>query len=63
VIVSWIFLAHQVGGSIAAFGAGMIRSESGSYLLAFIASGAACLAASMLVLRITPRGKLVMAAE
>jgi MFS family permease len=48
VIVSWIFLAHQVGGSIAAFGAGMIRSESGSYLLAFIARHAA---------------KLVMAAE
>ncbi len=63
VIVSWIFLAHQVGGSIAAFGAGAVRSASGSYLLAFLASGVACLAASMLVLRITPRGKLVMAAE
>jgi MFS family permease len=63
VIVSWIFLAHQVGGSIAAFGAGAVRSVSGSYLLAFLASGIACLAASMLVLRITPRGKMVMAAE
>jgi predicted MFS family arabinose efflux permease len=63
VIVSWIFLAHQIGGSIAAFGAGAVRSASGSYLLAFLASGVACLAASMLVLRITPRGKLVMAAE
>ncbi len=61
VIVSWIFLAHQVGGSIAAFGAGAVRSASGSYLLAFMASGVACLAASMLVLRITPRGKLVAA--
>jgi MFS family permease len=63
VIVSWIFLAHQVGGSIAAFGAGLVRSTSGSYLLAFLASGIACLAASMLVLRITPRGKLAIAAE
>jgi MFS family permease len=63
VIISWIFLAHQVGGSIAAFGAGMVRSVSGSYLLAFLASGLACLAASMLVLRITPRGKLAIAAE
>jgi hypothetical protein len=63
VIVSWIFLAHQIGGSIAAFGAGAVRSASGSYLLAFLASGVACLAASMLVLRITPRGKLVVAAE
>ena len=62
VIVSWIFLAHQIGGSIAAFGAGAVRSASGSYLLAFLASGVACLAASMLVLRITPRGKRVVAA-
>ncbi len=63
VIVSWIFLAHQVGGSIAAFGAGAVRSASGSYLLAFLASGLACLAASMLVLRITPRRRLVVVAE
>ena len=63
VIVSWIFLAHQIGGSIAAFGAGAVRSTSGSYLLAFLASGVACLAASMLVLRITPRAKLAVAAE
>src|SRR3984957_3052731 len=63
VIVSWIFLAHQIGGSIAAFGAGAVRSASGSYLLAFLASGVACLAASMLVLRIAPRGKIVVVAE
>jgi MFS family permease len=63
VIVSWVFLAHQVGGSIAAFGAGAVRSASGSYLLAFLASGIACLGASLLVLRITPRGKMVVAAE
>jgi MFS family permease len=63
VIVSWIFLAHQIGGSIAAFGAGAVRSASGSYLLAFLASGVACMAASMLVLRITPRAKLAVAAE
>lgn len=64
VIVSWIFAAHQVGGAIAAVGAGAVRSASGSYLLAFVASGAACLMASMLVLRITPRGdRVAVAAE
>ena len=62
VIVSWIFASHQVGGAIAAFGAGAVRSFSGSYLLAFVASGAACLMASMLVLRITPRGERVAVA-
>ena len=62
VIVSWIFASHQVGGAIAAVGAGAVRSVSGSYLLAFVASGVACLLASMLVLRITPRGARVTAA-
>ena len=61
VIVSWIFAAHQVGGALAAFGAGTVRSLSGSYLMAFIASGVACLLASMLVLRVTPRGGLAVA--
>lgn len=62
VIVSWIFAAHQVGGALAAFGGGTIRSMSGSYMMAFVASGAACLMASLLVMRITPRSKLAAAA-
>ena len=52
VIMSWIFATHQIGGALAAFGAGEVRTWTGSYLLAFMASGIACLAASMLVLRI-----------
>jgi predicted MFS family arabinose efflux permease len=63
VIVSWIFAAHQVGGSLAALGGGAVRSVSGSYMIAFLASGLACLMASLLVLRITPRGTLVAVAE
>ena len=61
VIISWIFLAHQIGGSLAAFGAGAVRSLSGSYLVAFMASGVACLAASLLVLRVTSRDAKVAA--
>ena len=53
VILSWIFAGHQVGGALAAFGAGAIRSTNGDYLLAFIASGLACLVASLLVLRVS----------
>jgi len=53
VIVSWIFCAHQVGGSLAAVAAGAVRDATGSYMLAFLASGAACLMASLLVLRIS----------
>jgi MFS family permease len=52
VIMSWIFATHQIGGAMAAVGAGVVRTYSGSYLLAFLASGLACLMASILVLRI-----------
>ena len=47
--------------ALAAFGAGAVRSLSGSYMMAFIASGLACLMASMLVLRVTPRGAVAVA--
>jgi predicted MFS family arabinose efflux permease len=52
VIVSWIAAAHQLGGALAALGAGEVRSLTGSYVLAFAGSGALCLIASLLVLRI-----------
>jgi predicted MFS family arabinose efflux permease len=52
VIMSWIFATHQIGGALAAVGAGVVRTWTGSYLLAFLASGLACLMASMLVMRI-----------
>jgi predicted MFS family arabinose efflux permease len=63
VLVSWIFAAHQIGGASAAFGAGAVRSAEGSYLLAFVASGMACLAASALVLRISRPAPALAAAE
>ena len=61
VIVSWIVCGHQIGGAVAALGAGVMRNATGSYLAAFIASGAACLIASLLVLRIARRPVLVLA--
>jgi MFS family permease len=62
VIVSWIFAGHQVGGALAAFGAGAVRSATGDYLLAFVTSGVACLMAAAMVLRVTrPEPALVPA--
>lgn len=61
VIVSWIFCAHQIGGSLAAVGAGAVRTATGSYMVAFLASGLACVMASLLVLRIARRPALVAA--
>lgn len=61
VIVSWIFAGHQIGGALAALGAGETRSLLGSYLPAFIASGVACGLAALLVLRISRRPGFVVA--
>jgi MFS family permease len=63
VIVSWIFAGHQVGGALAAIGAGTVRTLTGNYLLAFLTSGLACLLASLLVLRVTRPVATLAAAE
>jgi hypothetical protein len=46
---------------LAALGGGLARNATGSYLIAFIASGAACLLASLLVLRIARRPAMAIA--
>lgn len=63
VLVSWIASGHQIGAAIAALGAGLVRSATGSYFSAFFASGLACLLASVLVLRIARRPLALVAGE
>src|SRR5271170_3251147 len=41
VIISPVFAAHRLGGALAAFGAGVVRSAAGDYSLAFVTLGAA----------------------
>jgi sugar phosphate permease len=48
----WIFCGHQLGAAAAAYGAGLIRTDFGDYLSAFMIAGAFCLLASLLVLGI-----------
>ncbi len=45
VIYGWIGASHQLGASLAAFGAGQIRSDLGDYRMAFWIAGALCLLA------------------
>ncbi len=52
VAFGWIFAGHQIGASFGALGAGIIRTSTATYTLAFLAAGAFCLVASLLVLRI-----------
>ncbi len=50
VVYGWIFTAHQLGAASVASAAGIIRTTTGSYQLAFLASGALCLVAAGLCL-------------
>jgi len=45
VIYGWIGASHQLGASLAAFGAGAIRTELGDYRMAFLIAGVLCLIA------------------
>jgi MFS family permease len=56
VIYGWVFAAHQIGGSIAALGAAVLRVKLGDYALSFYLSGALCLITSYFVLQIA-KGK------
>lgn len=49
VMFGWIAAMHQLGAAAAAWLAGLIRVGTGSYLAAFMAAGALCLMASVLV--------------
>lgn len=42
IVFGWVFAAHQVGAAFAAFGAGVVRDQTGSYTYAWLAGAAMC---------------------
>jgi len=55
IVFGWIAVGHQAGAAVAAFGAGLIRQEVGSYTPAFLASGILALVASVVVVTLALR--------
>ena len=51
VVYGWVFAAHQVGGSIAALGAALLRVKFGDYASAFYITGLLCVITSYFVLQ------------
>jgi predicted MFS family arabinose efflux permease len=49
VVFGWIFASHQIGAAVAAFGAGLTRSLTNTYLPAFFFAGSMCLVAAGIV--------------
>ncbi len=47
VVFGWIFAAHQIGGAVAAWGAGTSRDVMATYLPAFFVAGLACFVAAL----------------
>ena len=58
VVFGWIFCSHMLGASLAAWGAGAIRTWFGGYGWAFGSAGLLCLFASGLVMQIERRPRL-----
>ena len=52
VMFGWIAASHQIGAATAAWAAGTLRTDTGSYLSAFVTAGIICLLASVMVLSI-----------
>ena len=60
-IFGWIFLAHQLGGAMAATGSGVIRVWLGDYQFAFLTGGVLALIAAGLALKIRrPRQRVTL---
>jgi MFS family permease len=49
VVFGWIFTGHQLGAASAAYGAGLTRTLTGSYLPAFVVSGLLCIVATLIL--------------
>ncbi len=56
VVYGWVFTGHQIGASVAAFGAAVLRVKLGDYALSFYIGGVLCLVAAAAVLFIA-RGR------
>jgi sugar phosphate permease len=54
-VYGWVFAGHQVGGALAAWGAGELFALSGSYRSSFVVAGVACIGAALAITRVDRR--------
>ena len=55
IVFGWVFASHQVGAALAASAAGLVRTTTGSYDIAWLGAGALCLVAAALSLSVRVR--------
>lgn len=61
IVFGWIGASHQVGAAFATYGAGALRTSQGSYTPAFLAAGALCILAALIVLPIAKAKRAAVA--
>lgn len=52
IVYGWIFAAHQLGSGVAAYAGGAMYQALNSYAMTFVAAGAFCVLATLMVLRV-----------
>ncbi|HET7095594.1 MAG TPA: MFS transporter, partial [Thermomicrobiales bacterium] len=57
IVYGWVFTAHQLGAATVASAAGVIRTVTGGYELAFVGSGLLCLVAAALTIFLRRAGE------
>jgi predicted MFS family arabinose efflux permease len=57
IVFGWIVVGHQLGAALAAFGAGMIRDDFGTYAPAFVVSGVFGVLAAVIVMVVKADGR------
>ena len=55
IVFGWVVACHQIGAAFATSAAGILRTATGTYTLAFFSAGALCLVAALVVLPIGKR--------
>jgi predicted MFS family arabinose efflux permease len=55
VVFGWVVAGHQMGAAVAAYGAGLLRENFGSYTSAYFTAGAFCVIAALMVTSIGRR--------
>ncbi|MCR3722855.1 MULTISPECIES: MFS transporter [Prauserella salsuginis group] len=56
IVFGWVFASHQIGAALAAFGAGFVRDQLGSYDLAWYVAGGLCAVAAVMSANIRRTG-------
>lgn len=50
IVFGWVLVAHQIGAAVAAFGSGVVREATGSYVPAFVTAGSFAVIASAVLI-------------